>query len=94
MQEIYSKLNEILKTKFPTQQDRDEAITAMGEVILAESMVEIAESITDDMTRTSFVTAVNEGRSEDADNIAEAAGVDIYSILKNKSKEILDDTTI
>lgn len=89
MEELYKKLNDMLADKFPDQAMRDEAIATMGEIIINESLIEIIESITDEAQRKAFVEAVNSEDSDTAEDIAEAAGVDIFAIMQRKSAEVL-----
>ena len=89
MEELYKKLSEMLTEKFPDAAMRDEAIATMGEIIINESLIEIIESITDEEQRKAFVDAVNSEDSDEAEDIAERAGVDIFAIMQKKSEEVL-----
>ncbi len=91
MQELYNKLNEILTSRLPTQTERDEAITAMGEIIINESLIQIIESITDETLRKTFIDAINGDDPTTAEAITDELGIDIYAIMESKSKEVLAD---
>ncbi len=89
MEELYKKLSDMLVERFPDAAMRDEAIATMGEIIINESLIEIIESITDEEQRKAFVDAVNSEDSDEAEDIAERAGVDIFAIMQKKSEEVL-----
>ena len=91
MQEIYNQVNELLKPKFPLEEDRNKIIADMGELIISETYVEVLESITNEVTREALVKALNEGNQEEVMTITESLGIDLFAVLQKKSKQILDD---
>ena len=91
MQETYNQINELLKPKFPLEEDRNKIIADMGELIISETYVEVLESITNEVTREALVKALNEGNQEEVMTITESLGIDLFAVLQKKSKQILDD---
>ena len=91
MEELYKKLSDMLTERFPDQAMRDEAIATMGEIIINESLAEIIDSISDEKQRADFVEAVNNEDADVAEDIAEAAGIDIFAIMQRKSAEVLSE---
>ena len=89
MEELYKKLSDMLTERFPDAAMRDEAIATMGQIIINESLAEIIDSISDEKQRADFVEAVNNEDADVAEDIAEAAGIDIFAIMQRKSAEVL-----
>lgn len=89
--ELHNQINELLKAKYPEQADRDKIISDMGELIISETFVELLESVQDEMVRQDLVNALNAGDQEKVISITESLSIDLYSMLENKSKEILKE---
>jgi len=93
MQEMYNQVNELLKAKFPTQEERDVVIADIGELIVSETYVELLESVQDEEVRKRLVEALNNGSQEEVVSITESLGLDLYKMLEDKSKQIMDEAT-
>lgn len=91
MQEIYNQINELLKPKFPLEEDRNKIISDMGELIISETYVELLDSITNEVTRTALVNALNAGNQEEVLTITESLGIDLFAMLQKKSKQVLEE---
>jgi 2-hydroxychromene-2-carboxylate isomerase len=91
MQETYNQINELLKPKFPLEEDRNKIIADMGELIISETYVEVLESITNEVTRGALVNALNTGNQEEVMTITESLGIDLFAMLQKKSKQVLED---
>ena len=89
--EIYNQINELLKTKYTNQEDRDKIISDMGELIISETFLELLESVTDVNIREKLVEALNVGNQEDILSMTESQNIDMFSILEKKSKQILEE---
>lgn len=88
-EELYKKLNEALKDKFPGQDLRDEVIATMGEIVTNESLIEVIESIKDQTARARFIEATNADDMELAESIAKSCGIDTSLIINRIASEIL-----
>lgn len=86
---MYNQINEILKAKFPEQEDRDQIISSMGELIISETYVELLEGIKDDTARAAMVEALNSADQGKVLAQCESLGIDLFAMLEAKSKQVM-----
>lgn len=90
---MYNQISELLKPNFPDDAQRDEVIASLGELIMSEFLVELIESVTDEVKRKELVEALNAGNQELVITICDSLNIDLGDRLEAKAKQVLAEAT-
>ncbi len=91
MNDIYKKIDIILKSKFPTEEIRNQAIDKIGKIVILELVDEVIERIPNETDKQVYADAINNSDIKQAENICEKYAIDQDEIITRIGKSIIID---
>jgi hypothetical protein len=91
MEELYKKIDIVLKSKFPNEEERDEMVQKAGQIVWLETMNQVLELLPGDRERQKFSSLMKNGEVEDAIDYCAKLPKKIFveDIFEDRAKSIV-----